>query len=240
MGRAAEQQPSLAELAGRALEFAATGDGERPYTAVAGGVTLVIQVNDFPAEPLYTVLADGQPLGDLEDWPEPWLRPGLPAALRELAARSPRGAALLAVAEPLGPVALHLWARVLCTAAAPDARGALRALGFGGALTGRAGSWRLDPPPAQTAETVVDERDGRLATLRFTPGPQPVTRGALDAELGPGGEPPRVHWDSPYTVIYRTAVPGAPFSCDVFAYFRDAPAPATAATYLTLRRQPNT
>jgi hypothetical protein len=75
-------------------------------------------------------------------------------------------AALLAVTSPLDPAGPHLWARTLCMAAAPDARGALGALGFGGALTGRADNWRLQPPPAQTSETVVDERDGRLATLR--------------------------------------------------------------------------
>ncbi len=232
-----QQQPDLAVLAHRAIEFAATADGEHPYTAVVDAVTLVIRVNDFPAEPLYTVLAGGRPLGDLEDWPARWIRPELPAALRELAAQTPGGAALLAVTAPLDAAALHQWAAALCQAAAPDARGALRALRFGGALTGRAGDWRLEPPPAQTRETVVDERDGRLAGLRFTPGPLPVTRGALDSELGDGRELPRVHWDSLYPVAYRVAVAGAPFSCDVIGYFRDAPEPGTAAAQILLRRQ---
>lgn len=232
-----QQQPELAALAHRAIEFTATADGEHPYTAAADGVTLIIRVNDFPAEPLYTVLAGGRPLGDLEDWPARRARPRLPAALRQLAARTPHGAALLAATAPLDAAALRQWAAALCRAAAPDARGALRALRFGGALAGRTGDWRLEPPPGQTRQTVVDERDGRLAGLRFTPGPHPVTRGALDAELGAGRELPRVHWDSLFTVAYRVAVAGAPFSCDVIGYFRDAPEPATAVTEVLLRRQ---
>jgi hypothetical protein len=232
-----QPQLSLTALAVRPIVFAHTGDAERPFTAAADGVTLVVQVNDFPAEPLYSVLADGTLLGDLDDWPPAWTRPDLPAGLRDLAARTPGGPELLAQVEPLDPAVLRAWARALCTAPAPDARGALLALRFGAAIVpddfGRA---QLQPPPAQTEWARADERDGTLQGLQLKPGPVPVTRAALDAEFGGGREYPRVHWDSPFTLTYFVMVENAPFACDVVAYFRDQPAPATAAYEISLRR----
>ena len=228
---------SLTALAARPIVFAHTGDAERPFTAPVDGVTLVVQVNDFPAEPLYSVLADGTRLGDLDDWPPAWTRPDLPAALRDLAARTAGGPELLAQVEPLDPAALHAWARVLCTAPAPDARGALLALRFSAAVVpddfGRA---QLQPPPAQTEWARLDERDGTLHELQLELGPVPVMRAALDAEFGGGREYPRVHWDSPFTLTYFGTVENAPFACDVVAYFRDRPEPSTAAYEFSLRR----
>lgn len=52
-----------------------TGDGVVPYRAEFQGRELMIRVNDFPAEPLYSVISEGQNLGDLEDWPSAWIRP---------------------------------------------------------------------------------------------------------------------------------------------------------------------
>jgi hypothetical protein len=236
-GSQPERQLSLTALIARPLVFAHTGDGERPFTASADGVILLVQVNDFPAEPLYSVLADGTCLGDLDDWPAAWTRPDLPPALRDLAAQTPGGPELLAQIEPLDPAALHAWARTLCLAPAPDARGALLALHFSAAIVpddfGRA---QLQPPPAQSEWARLDERDGKLHGLQFKPGPVPVTRAALDAEFGIGREYPRVHWDSPFTLTYFVTVENAPFACDVVASFRDQPGPATAAYEISLRR----
>jgi hypothetical protein len=231
-------RPSLAALTSRPAAFAHTGDAERPFTAAVAGVTVLVQVNDFPAEPLYSVFADGVHLGDLDDWPPAWVRPALPADLRDLAARTPGGPELLAQVEPLNPAALRAWAQALCAAPAPDARRALRALRFGGAVVkDDFGREQLDPPPAQAEWARIDERDGRLHGLTLKPGPVAVTRGALDAEFGPGRAYPRVHWDSPFTLTYFITVPGAPFSCQVVPYFRDEPGPATAAYEISLRRQ---
>jgi hypothetical protein len=229
--------PSLFALTSRPIVFAPTGDAERPYTAPADGVTLLVQVNDFPAESLYTVLADGTRLGDLDDWPAAWTRPELPADLRDLAARTPGGPELLAQVAPLDPAALRTWARALCTIPAADARGALRGLRFGAAVVkDDFGRLRLQPAPAHAEWAQVDERDGRLHGLKFKPGAVPVTRAALDAELGAGREYPRVHWDSPFTLTYFVTVPNAPFGCDVIAYFRDQPGPGTAADEISLLR----
>ena len=59
-----------------------TGDGEFPYRATVNGAGLVVRVNDFPAEPLYSLLVNGRVAADLEDWPERWRRrrTGRPAA----------------------------------------------------------------------------------------------------------------------------------------------------------------
>ena len=57
------------------IRWQATGDGEWPYRATVGGRDLVVRVNDFPAEPLYTLFVDEVDITDLEDWPAPWTRP---------------------------------------------------------------------------------------------------------------------------------------------------------------------
>ncbi|MBK8168835.1 MAG: hypothetical protein IPK60_00655 [Sandaracinaceae bacterium] len=57
------------------LRWESSGDGEFPYRADLGGHLLVIRVNDFPDEPLYTLFIDGHPVDDLEDWPLLWTKP---------------------------------------------------------------------------------------------------------------------------------------------------------------------
>ena len=57
------------------ITWARTGDGEFPYRARIEGREWIIRVNDFPAEPLYSLMIDGQAALDLEDWPEVWIRP---------------------------------------------------------------------------------------------------------------------------------------------------------------------
>jgi hypothetical protein len=56
------------------INWAPTGDGEHPYEAQLDGRLHTIRVNDFPAEPLYTLLVEGQPIADLEDWPPAWTK----------------------------------------------------------------------------------------------------------------------------------------------------------------------
>ena len=56
-----------------------TGDGEVPYRTRVGERILTIRVNDFPAEPLYTLFVDGEEVEELEDWPVAWLKPGMGA-----------------------------------------------------------------------------------------------------------------------------------------------------------------
>jgi hypothetical protein len=58
-----------------------TGDREFPYRAEVAGKALTIRINDFPDEPAYTLLVEGQEVEDLEEWPPAWVRPAIPQAL---------------------------------------------------------------------------------------------------------------------------------------------------------------
>lgn len=57
------------------MVWQATTDGEFPFRSSTEGYTFTIRINDFPAEPLYTLLIDGEELADLEEWPAVWNRP---------------------------------------------------------------------------------------------------------------------------------------------------------------------
>lgn len=65
------KRPSAVEVAWRS-----TGGGEFPYEAEVEGKRWLVRVNDFPAEPLYTVLIDGVEVEHLDGWPPGWTRPG--------------------------------------------------------------------------------------------------------------------------------------------------------------------
>ncbi len=58
-----------------ALLWQRTGDGEWPYCVELDRHVLRIRVNDFPAEPLYTLFVDDERVTDLEDWPDAWIKP---------------------------------------------------------------------------------------------------------------------------------------------------------------------
>ena len=53
-----------------------TEDGEWPFYAEVDGHALRVRVNDFPAEPLYSLFVDDEHLEDLDDWPPVWVKPG--------------------------------------------------------------------------------------------------------------------------------------------------------------------
>ena len=72
------EKPALTtkDLLARPIEWAQTGDGEFPYAVTADGHQLTVRINDFPAEPMYTIMIDGVEWTDLDDWPAAWKRPG--------------------------------------------------------------------------------------------------------------------------------------------------------------------
>lgn len=65
----------MAERMAAPIAWSRTGDGEFPCRTEFRGRELTLRMNDFPAEPLYSVMCGGQNLGDLEDWPSSWIRP---------------------------------------------------------------------------------------------------------------------------------------------------------------------
>jgi hypothetical protein len=56
------------------VQWHETGDVEHPYQATVGRQTWVIRLNDFPEEPLYTLIVDGKDVIDFDNWPPRWLR----------------------------------------------------------------------------------------------------------------------------------------------------------------------
>lgn len=51
-----------------------TDDVEYPYRAAIGDKVLTLRLNDFPDEPLFSLLVDGAHVADFDDWPPHWIR----------------------------------------------------------------------------------------------------------------------------------------------------------------------
>ena len=75
MNHAVQPAKQIDAATRRKIQWTLTGNSQIPYTAPVDGIEWRIQVNDFPAEALYTLLINNQPVGDLDDWPEAWTRP---------------------------------------------------------------------------------------------------------------------------------------------------------------------
>lgn len=58
----------------RSIDWHKTRDSEFPWAAVCDGRELALRVNDFPTEPIYTLIVDGIEEQDVETWPAPWTR----------------------------------------------------------------------------------------------------------------------------------------------------------------------
>jgi hypothetical protein len=58
-----------------AIDWERTLDAEYPYRTTISGKRCTIRVNDFPAEPIYTLVINGLDALDLEDWPAVWTKP---------------------------------------------------------------------------------------------------------------------------------------------------------------------
>ena len=56
-----------------------TGDPMLPYFALVAGQPWMLGMNDFPAEPLYTLFIAGDEVESFSDWPSSWSRPQHPS-----------------------------------------------------------------------------------------------------------------------------------------------------------------
>lgn len=65
---------SLDRLIKRPIEWRETDDVDFPYRTELEGVALQIRLNDFPDEPLFSLILDGQHVDDFDDWPTLWKR----------------------------------------------------------------------------------------------------------------------------------------------------------------------
>lgn len=67
---------TLATCLGTGVVWRRAETAEFPYAAEVAGRSWAIRVNDFPAEPMYSLYIDGAEIGDFDDWPGCWQRPG--------------------------------------------------------------------------------------------------------------------------------------------------------------------
>jgi hypothetical protein len=243
-GAGPAQPGPASDLLTRFIAWEHTNDAGSPYRADLDGRSLALRVNDFPAEPIYTLVVDGVALVDLDDWPEGWRRPatsptlGDPTRTHTNQPSPPRDMMIT-------PDVLATWSRRLCGAIG-DAVDVARSLGLTGRLTRHGDFWDLTPPPKDTrilfvrTTTAEDPGTEEVGYIDITP-PEPVSRGALDARFGPGEQLPQVHPGRPYKIAYHVSVPGAPYSCEVIAAFTDQPTTSeTLAHGVVLRRDRNT
>lgn len=215
----------MTDLTAVPIAWQHSGDGEYPYHAEVDGRALAVRVNDFPAEPLYTLIVDGAESVDLDDWPSVWRRPPVPSHLLDL------------VARPVTTDLLWTWARRICGVTTEHAAEVAALLGLPAPTQDDLGRLFVQPSPPGTAwlRLVMDERAGLSSVeVRFA-GPA-LSRGELDACFGPSQNLPRVHWDAPHMTAHRVAVPDAPLTCTLFASFHEEPEPSRRAFAVTLRR----
>ncbi len=215
----------MSDLTATPIRWEHSGDGEFPYHAEVDGRTLTVRVNDFPAEPLYTLIVDGDELVDLDDWPTVWRRPPAPAHLLDL------------IARPITTDLLWTWARRVCGVTTEHPAEVAALLGLPAPTQDEFGRLFVQPSPPGTArlELAVNDHAGLCAVvIQFT---EPaLTRAELDACFGPSNDLPRIHWDSAHVTAHRITAPAAPLSCTLLASFSADASPSSRAFQLTLRR----
>lgn len=54
------------------IKWDESNNPEYPYETNYDGHKLQVRINDFPEEPLYSLLIDDKLICDLEDWPKAW------------------------------------------------------------------------------------------------------------------------------------------------------------------------
>ena len=59
-------------LRDRKIEWKRTLNGQFPYRVQVDNQKLVIRINDFPSEPLYSLLIDDEPVEHFDEWPDNW------------------------------------------------------------------------------------------------------------------------------------------------------------------------
>lgn len=70
--RGGEKQ--LEEWITKRVSWTRTGDIQYPWCAMVSDRSWRIKINDFPDEPLFTLVIEEKAIGDLEDWPKAWKR----------------------------------------------------------------------------------------------------------------------------------------------------------------------
>jgi len=70
----AHSTPELGDKLARELSWKSTSDPAYPWQTEVDGNSWRIRVNDFPDEPMYSLIIGSENAGDFHDWPETWRR----------------------------------------------------------------------------------------------------------------------------------------------------------------------
>ena len=63
------------EYFAKSIKWEKGSSAEYPFRASINEETLVIRINDFPEEEMYTLLVDGNKICDFTIWPSRWQKP---------------------------------------------------------------------------------------------------------------------------------------------------------------------
>lgn len=64
----------LANYLNTPVNWVKTSHAEYPYQVEIQGQVWQIRINDFPAEPMYTLLIEGKVIGSFDEWSNQWQR----------------------------------------------------------------------------------------------------------------------------------------------------------------------
>jgi hypothetical protein len=56
------------------LHWEKTNDPLYPYTIYSVDKKFKLRLNDYPEEPMYTLIIDGEIIESFDDWPDAWTR----------------------------------------------------------------------------------------------------------------------------------------------------------------------
>lgn len=65
---------SLDNYFNKRIAWSKTNYAEFPYEAIVGKEHWRIRINDFPPEPMYTLLVNEKAIGSFDEWPMRWQR----------------------------------------------------------------------------------------------------------------------------------------------------------------------
>jgi hypothetical protein len=135
---------------------------------------------------------------------------------------------------------LQDWSRRLCNVSANDVGEVAAALGIPGSVVQHGNdAVTIEPPLPGATQIELGRRQGAFTRVAVALAASKLTRADFERRFGAGNVLPRVGAGRPYEIAYQVAVPGAPFTCAVFAKignFDDLPNDASVVTEVTLRR----
>lgn len=67
-------KPLLDDCFKQTVVWAKTEQAEFPYVAEINGQSWQLRINDFPAQPLYTLFIADQEIGSFDEWSQAWQR----------------------------------------------------------------------------------------------------------------------------------------------------------------------